>query len=488
MAQQLSTNTFGVARWIVSPTLSNGTHTTIAGAMASASSGDTIWVRDGTYTENITLKAGVVVTASPSDQSNPNVTVVGKWTMTVAGNCAIENIRLETNNDYAVEVTGSAASVVRLRNCRVIGTNFSCLHLTSSDAGSAIFLNFCGGDTQTTGIAFFVVTGIGNIGITKCVQIDNTGGSTTASTMSAGSLNAQYSVMKIPISTSGAASLSFLYCYLYTIEINQTALTTTGTGSATVQYSQYVSGTASAVSIGVGTAVTLIDCAVNSSNTNAVTGAGTLSYGPIEFTGSSSTVNVTTQTPLSIGPRIKFGNGVAGAGGSQIMSGTGSPDTAVTATQGSLFLRVDGTSPYMNTNGATAWSPVAVQTTGTWTPTVTGQTTAGTTTYSTQTGNYVRVGNVVTLTCTIVYSAATGTGNLTIGGLPFTVGTGFPTGAVYFDSAGTVWPIGRTNICVTAANASTAATISCSGTGVAVSIMQMANTATSIIFGLTYII
>ena len=60
---------------------------------------------------------------------------------------------------------------------------------------------------------------------------------------------------------------------------------------------------------------------------------------------------------------------------------------------------------------------------GTFTPTAYGQTTAGVTTYTTQTGKYTRIGRQVTCIITVAWSAATGTGVLRIGGLPFTCGT-----------------------------------------------------------------
>jgi hypothetical protein len=56
---------------------------------------------------------------------------------------------------------------------------------------------------------------------------------------------------------------------------------------------------------------------------------------------------------------------------------------------------------------------------GTWTPTYYGSSTAGTTTYVTQTGNYTKVGRQVTAICQLSISAATGTGEVRIGGLPF---------------------------------------------------------------------
>ena len=57
---------------------------------------------------------------------------------------------------------------------------------------------------------------------------------------------------------------------------------------------------------------------------------------------------------------------------------------------------------------------------GTFTPTIIGTTSAGTGTYSTQSGTYTRVGRVVTFSLTLIWTAHTGTGNIRVNGLPFT--------------------------------------------------------------------
>lgn len=54
----------------------------------------------------------------------------------------------------------------------------------------------------------------------------------------------------------------------------------------------------------------------------------------------------------------------------------------------------------------------------TYTPTYLGGTTPGTTTYSVQQGAWTRIGNLITVTGTVVWTAATGTGNARIS-LPF---------------------------------------------------------------------
>jgi len=68
---------------------------------------------------------------------------------------------------------------------------------------------------------------------------------------------------------------------------------------------------------------------------------------------------------------------------------------------------------------------------GTWTPTVVGTTTAGTAVYSQQNGQYTKIGNMVTATAYVEWSVHTGTGNITLRGLPFTtLSSGANLGAV----------------------------------------------------------
>lgn len=59
---------------------------------------------------------------------------------------------------------------------------------------------------------------------------------------------------------------------------------------------------------------------------------------------------------------------------------------------------------------------------GSWTPVIAGLSTAGTQTYSTQVGRYIRDRNLVTVWCTVTMTAVDGTtaGNLIVTGLPFT--------------------------------------------------------------------
>lgn len=62
----------------------------------------------------------------------------------------------------------------------------------------------------------------------------------------------------------------------------------------------------------------------------------------------------------------------------------------------------------------------------TYTPTYTGGTTAGVTTYSTQQGSYIRIGRLIFVTGAVAWTAATGTGNARVS-LPFTGSSGINT-------------------------------------------------------------
>jgi hypothetical protein len=57
---------------------------------------------------------------------------------------------------------------------------------------------------------------------------------------------------------------------------------------------------------------------------------------------------------------------------------------------------------------------------GTFTPTVQGVSSAGTATYSAQDGKYTKIGNLVYVNVYLTYTGGTGTGQLAVGGLPFT--------------------------------------------------------------------
>src|SRR5574338_867477 len=82
-------NNYGASTWLVDPVAGKGSHTTIASALTSASSGDTILIRGGTYTENLTLKANVHLLALTGSDQTPIVTIIGKLSASFSGTTTI---------------------------------------------------------------------------------------------------------------------------------------------------------------------------------------------------------------------------------------------------------------------------------------------------------------------------------------------------------------------------------------------------------------
>lgn len=299
MAQQISTNTFGTARYVVSNDPTQGTHTTIQSAITAAELtgfNQTVFIRpktDGTaYSENLTLKAGVNLTAFQCDALTPNVTISGTCTFTAAGTVTISGIRLASNGAEFLSVTGTAASIVNLNNCYLTTAFDPGITFSSTSASAAININYCSGDITVLARRFFNHSSAGNLTI-EYTRILNSISSTTASTCSAGTVTLRHANLTFPITTSATGVLIAKHCTFGTATFNTTALTIGGT-TALVIHSEITSGTASAIS--VGSALTLNDCTVTSSNTNAITGAGGLIYSGLFFNSSSSKINTTTQS------------------------------------------------------------------------------------------------------------------------------------------------------------------------------------------------
>ncbi len=290
-------NRYGVAQFIVAPTIAEGAnYTTIASAITAAVSGQTIFIRPGTYTENLTLKAGVSLTAFGCDASQNatgHVIISGTCTLTTAGSVTISGIQLQTNSAALLAITGSVASIVNLNNCYLNCTNATGITFSSSSASAALNIMNCMGNLGTTGISYISHSSAGSTLFEQCL-LENSGASVTANTVSAGILNFRHTTLSNPITVSGTGIHGFFYSDMNTAATNTTCLTAGGSGSQQAFQSSYAAGSASAITIS--TTLNVFNCVVASTNTNAITGAGTLNFNNVVFSQTSNTINTTTQT------------------------------------------------------------------------------------------------------------------------------------------------------------------------------------------------
>lgn len=152
---------------------------------------------------------------------------------------------------------------------------------------------------------------------------------------------------------------------------------------------------------------------------------------------------------------------------------------------------VPGTSGNVMTSDGTNWtssSNLSYSST-TWTPTLTGGGTAGTTTYTNQDGWYTKIGSIVHLWGHIKITAATGTGDARIGALPFTANStsNFNSqGSCLISATGWTWPTGGTSASISVNPGQTNTGIQMSGSTKANQPLQMTNAAFEIWFTLIY--
>ncbi len=375
---------YGPPNFIVDPTPGKGSHTTISAAMAAASSPANIYIRPGTYTENVTGKAGVNLIAFTGDSSNATgaaalVTLNGTYSVTFAGSASISGINFTTNTTVSISISGSNSAIITLQDCSFIASN----NVSISHAGtnSRLILRDCYSDlTASTGVGFIAQSGL----VTEVYghKSNNSGLSASGGiTHTAGTFNAWNSTFIMIYSASGVGTiLGTNYCYFETALTNSNTITQQGTSAiSSMNFTTINSGTGSSIVLGTGSSLNLCKCSIVSSNANPITqlGAATISYDDITFN-SNSNINVTTQG------RFKQSN--------QYLNGI----------------------TFDNTNILQNYS------TGTFTPVAYGLTVGGAATYSVQAGTYTRIGNRVCAQFYVAWTTHTGSGILGIAGLPFT--------------------------------------------------------------------
>jgi hypothetical protein len=203
------------------------------------------------------------------------------------------------------------------------------------------------------------------------------------------------------------------------------------------------------------------------------TGAVTLT-GVLTGNGTSAvTASAVTQYALLVGGASNAIGSIADVAVNQVLvSGGVAANPAYTAYPQISGLGIGaspGSTGGLTFDGSNFMSAYSV---GTFTPTLDGSV-SGTTTYTTQQGYYVKIGKLVFFNIVINISAATGTGNVTIAGLPFGVAqTSIATANL--NTASFAFPVGTTT-CDLFLNSATSGIILCYGTITGQQNLQMAN-------------
>ena len=110
---------------------------TIQAAVDAASSGDTVIVYPGSYTENVTISAKTLGIIGHGGYLQQRVSVVGKILITNASFCTLNNISINNGADYCLEISGGSNH--RFQNCNFLRTTNVAVYISGVLTGGMAF-------------------------------------------------------------------------------------------------------------------------------------------------------------------------------------------------------------------------------------------------------------------------------------------------------------------------------------------------------------
>ena len=279
-----------------------GDFTTIQAAVTAATSGTTIYINDGVYTENITLtqKTHLVSLSSQvgyaaGGLAQGNVRIIGKVQDLGPGfvSAQFQGIGFYTNNDYAIYQTNSTYDFF---NCNFIFSN----HDGILGHGNLTFRS-CTGATTEPGFAFLTVS-ISPVWMYDCTFI-NFGNSIKNSVWSNNSyLRAYNTILEFTLEFDDSSFIDGNNLIINTTDINQECIITNN--GLELNYCTLQSGTSYAL-YNTGT-IDLASCIIesNSAFEAIVNAGGFMNINELIFTGTQTNINNTgiiTGGPVTIG-------------------------------------------------------------------------------------------------------------------------------------------------------------------------------------------
>lgn len=312
-------NTAITSEFIVDQDGINGTHTTIGAAFADTVTGDSVEIREGTYTEDLIPPAGINVWAQPGSAGNGTVNIIGKMTVTATGATNFSNIRFTTNPlspDVILDFGGAGVIQNGFIHCSFFLSDGDMLTCNNSTANPSF--NNCSFHQTGNNFDYFNITSCNITNFSNCrFFISATFGRSDIDSGIVRFINCE---LAQPLTCSGSASYTFHRC---TGGGNNTIfLTTSGTGTSTIRGLSLNTGTAVAFSIGAGTTVNAQQLSIKSTHVNPIDGLGTISHDGVDFLDSGKTITTTTQNPGTL-----VTGGVSFDSGITILSALPVPET-----------------------------------------------------------------------------------------------------------------------------------------------------------------
>ena len=261
MALNNSTNLYTDTKYVVS-SVGATPYTTIQSAINAANAAGIpakIYIRPGTYTENLTLYSTIFLEGSESS----SVKIVGQHTPPTSGSWSATRIEFEcTGTDSIIYSTSAGTTAIKFTRCSFIVPN-GYIVKAASWTGNITFRYCVGGSSTQNGVVY-------NTAAAK-VEIENSSlgkGTSNAMTVN-GILNWNNADIQCPVTLTGTA--------VSLIQGGSTisgALTVGGDADLQISNSRITSGSAVGITTTSTVVVKLSGVIVDSTNTYAISGTG----------------------------------------------------------------------------------------------------------------------------------------------------------------------------------------------------------------------
>ena len=284
MPFQTSTNNYQISKYIVDAIVANSPYNSIQAAMDAANTAGvptTVFVRAGTFTEDLTFYDGI----SLNGDNEQNTIIIGTHTPPAAGNLNLFRCVFQSATDIFNSAAAGTTDII-MEDCGVIVTNGYTFNLPNWTGSIAVFDIGNGGTNDgflnnTAGAAFYAYsTGFGN-GVGNTMNVSGIFEITSADCLCS-------------IAFQGTA-----IGYITTSSFGST-ITTANTAALDIYNSTLSTGALQALTHNSTTAMDLADVTINTSNATAIGGTGTINYGSVTFLDSNVIAGTTTQTLTSI--------------------------------------------------------------------------------------------------------------------------------------------------------------------------------------------
>lgn len=256
-------------------------YTTVQAALdaANAAGGNAVvFLRPGTYTENLTLYDTVDLQGT----SYAGCTITGVHTPPATGRVLLQSLTLTSSTHiFSSAVAGSAQ--IAVDNCEIVVTTGFLFNLANWTGDLLVF------DTGSTGTNDGFVNNTG--GSLVYVIASEVGAGTTQTMVSRGAVSLFHTEVGCPVNMQTGGSLTALGCLF------NDPLTFSNNSTATINNSRISTGASAAITQSSSGALTVSDVTITSSANPAIAGAGAgaVNLGTITFTSGkniASTVDV----------------------------------------------------------------------------------------------------------------------------------------------------------------------------------------------------